>query len=38
MEALVARSIYYELAELALDTDPPGLWSDGAFFPLEPGE
>ncbi len=38
MEALVARAIYYELAELALANDPPGLWSDGAFFPLEPGE
>ena len=37
MEALVARAIYYELAELALANDPPGLWSDGAFFPLEPG-
>lgn len=38
LEALVARAVYYELAEIALsgDDDPPGLWSDGAFFPLEP--
>jgi hypothetical protein len=37
MEALVARSVYYELAERALadGTTPPGIWSDGAFFPLE---
>ncbi|MHA6767876.1 DUF1285 domain-containing protein [Sphingobium ummariense] len=36
LEALVARSVYYELVNLALDdaTDPVGLWSDGAFFPL----
>jgi hypothetical protein len=38
LEALVARSVYYELAELALSEGarPPGLWSGGAFFPLEP--
>ena len=38
LDALVARSVYYELAELALaeGADPPGLWSGGAFFPLEP--
>jgi hypothetical protein len=36
LEALVARSVYYELAELALaeGAEPPGLWSGGAFFPL----
>ncbi|MFD1610805.1 DUF1285 domain-containing protein [Sphingomonas tabacisoli] len=36
MEALVARPVYYELANAALDegADPPGLWSDGAFFPI----
>jgi uncharacterized protein len=35
MEALVARSVYYELAELALaDGEPLGLWSGGAFFPM----
>ncbi|WP_326524498.1 DUF1285 domain-containing protein [Sphingomonas sp.] len=38
LEALVARPVYYELANLALAGDdlPPGVWSDGAFFPLEP--
>jgi hypothetical protein len=36
LEALVARSVYYELAEMALDdgAEPLGLWSDGAFFPM----
>jgi len=36
LEALVARPVYYELAELALaeSGDLPGLWSGGAFFPL----
>ena len=36
LEALVARSVYYELVNLALDDGaaPVGLWSDGAFFPL----
>ncbi len=40
LEALVARSVYYELAEIALaeGADPAGLWSNGAFFALEPGE
>ncbi|MCK8456428.1 DUF1285 domain-containing protein [Sphingomonas faeni] len=38
MEALVARSVYYDLAERAIadDAETPGIWSDGAFFPLEP--
>ena len=38
MEALVARPVYYELAEIALSngSSPPGVWSDGAFFALEP--
>lgn len=38
LEALIARSIYYELAERALggDEDPPGVWSAGAFFPIAP--
>jgi uncharacterized protein len=38
LDALIARSVYYELAELALAEGgrPPGLWSGGAFFPLEP--
>ena len=36
LEALVARTVYYELAELALaeGREPPGLWSGGAYFPL----
>ena len=40
LEALIARSVYYELAEMALaeDSRPPGLWSGGAFFALEPVE
>lgn len=39
LEALVARPVYYELAELALaeGAEPPGLWSGGAFFPLGTG-
>jgi hypothetical protein len=39
LDALVARPVYYELANLALAEggDPPGLWSGGAFFALEPG-
>jgi uncharacterized protein len=38
LEALVVRSVYYELAERALSGDDkaPGVWSDGAFFPLQP--
>jgi uncharacterized protein len=37
MEALIARPVYYELAELAVaeGTDPLGLWSGGAFFALD---
>jgi len=40
LEALVARTVYYELAEIALanGSTPPGVWSNGAFFPLEPAE
>ena len=36
LEAAISRPVYYELAELALEegADPPGLWSDGSFFPL----
>lgn len=39
LEALIARPVYYELAELALaeSGNPPGLWSHGVFFPLEGG-
>jgi uncharacterized protein len=38
LEALIARPVYYELADLALAnaSSPPGVWSNGAFFPLEP--
>jgi hypothetical protein len=38
LDALVARPVYYELAEWALaeGAQPPGLWSDSAFFALEP--
>jgi hypothetical protein len=34
--ARIARNPYYELAELALaeGNDPPGLWSQGQFFPV----
>ena len=37
LDALVARSVYYELAELALSegAQPPGLWSGGMFFPMD---
>lgn len=36
LEAELARPLYYELAEIALaeGCDPPGIWSDGLFFPL----
>ena len=39
LEALVARPVYYELAAIALAGGdvPPGVWSDGSFFALEPG-
>jgi hypothetical protein len=38
LEAELARPLYYELAEIALaeGNDPPGIWSDGAYFPLVP--
>lgn len=38
LDALIARPVYYELANLALEeaASPLGLWSDGAFFALEP--
>jgi hypothetical protein len=37
LSARIDRPAYYALAELALSEDnaPPGLWSDGVFFPLE---
>ena len=38
LEAELSRPLYYELAEIALaeDRDPPGVWSNGTFFPLAP--
>ena len=40
LEAEITRAIYYELAELALaeGAHPPGIWSSGTFFLLEPEE
>jgi hypothetical protein len=35
LEAELTRPVYYEIAELALSTEPHGVWSNGAFFPLE---
>ncbi|MEP2103186.1 MAG: DUF1285 domain-containing protein [Parasphingorhabdus sp.] len=37
LEAVLARPVYYELAEYVLedDLDPFGLWSHGAFFPID---
>ncbi len=39
LEAELSRSVYYELAEIALaeGSDPAGLWSSGCFFPLAEG-
>lgn len=38
LEAELSRPVYYEIAELALSegADPPGVWSEGIFFPLAP--
>ncbi|HEV2596216.1 MAG TPA: DUF1285 domain-containing protein [Sphingomicrobium sp.] len=37
LEAELTRSLYYELADLAIagGEDPPGVWSAGAYFPLD---
>jgi hypothetical protein len=37
LEALVARAVYYELANIVIaeGAEPPGVWSSGAFFPLD---
>ncbi len=35
LDARIARPVYYELAEIALGEDGTGVWSDGAFFPLD---
>ncbi|MEO7655677.1 MAG: DUF1285 domain-containing protein [Sphingomicrobium sp.] len=36
LEAELSRPLFYELAEVAIaeGADPPGIWSDGAFFSL----
>ena len=36
LEALIARPVFYELADIALAEagSPPGVWSDGVFFAL----
>ena len=38
LEATLSRPLYYELADIALAEghDPPGVWSNGAFFALDP--
>ena len=38
LEAELSRALYYDLAEIAIaeGNDPPGVWSDGLFFPLVP--
>ena len=38
LEALVVRSIFYDLAERALagEDETPGVWSNGAFFAFPP--
>jgi hypothetical protein len=40
LEAELTRAVYYELAEIALaeGADPPGVWSNGTFFPLDRDE
>lgn len=40
LEAELSRPVYYEMAEIALGegADPPGIWSDGAFFSLSPDD
>jgi hypothetical protein len=38
LEAELTRPVYYELADLALETEDgdAGVWSEGTFFQLEP--
>ncbi len=40
LEAELSRPVYYELTELALQVgdDPPGIWSSGTFFLLDPSQ
>ena len=35
LEAELSRPVYYDLAQLALAQDPPGVWSNGIFFGLD---
>ena len=37
LEAELTRAVYYELAEIAIaeGAKPPGVWSNGTFFPLD---
>ncbi len=37
LEAELSRPVYYELADIALAEGavPPGIWSEGVFFPLD---
>lgn len=38
LDALLARPVFYELAEFALEDGEAGLWSDGVFFALGQAE
>jgi uncharacterized protein len=40
LDARLSRSVYYELAQIAIDSgeDPPGVWSSGCFFPMVPAD
>lgn len=38
LDALLARPVFYELAEMAMADDATGVWSNGAFFTLDAGE
>ena len=40
LEAVIARPIYYDLAEIAIAEkhEPPGVWSSGSFFSLDVAE
>ena len=40
LEALIARSVFYQLADLAVPGREGvlGVWSEGVFFPLGPAE
>jgi len=40
LDAVIGRTVYYDLAQRAIDGGdaPPGVWSAGTFFPIEPAE